>query len=113
MIWEIAVLKDKTIIILREHMNRAELEKLIKSKDFNRKLIKAEFDKGTDLSNMDLHDIDFTDAIGDNIDFANSDLSNCDFTGTRFENVNFDSANLQGAILKNCDMRFANFHKAD
>ena len=68
-------------------MNRDILEKLINNKDFDRKLIKVEFDKGADLSNMDLHGINFTDAIGDEINFANSNLSNCNFTGSRFEMV--------------------------
>ena len=49
MVWEITALKDKNIIFFGQHMNRDELEKLISSKDFNRKLIKAEFDKDFNL----------------------------------------------------------------
>ena len=66
-------------------MNREDVVKLINSSEFNHKLVKVEFDKGADLSNLDLHGIDFTDAIGDNINFSNSNISNCDFTGSRSE----------------------------
>ena len=96
-------------------MNRAEAKNIIKKhkEDKSISFAKVEFDKGTDLSNLDFSGIDFTDAIGDNINFTNSNLSNCNFTGTRLENINFENANLQHAILKDCDMRFANFHNAD
>ena len=96
-------------------MNRKDIEKIIESRkgeDFI-DLKKAEFDEGTDLSNLDLHRVDFTDAIGENVNFSKSNLSESIFTGSRFEHVNFDSANLQNAVLKNCDMRYANFHNAD
>ena len=62
-------------------MNREDLIAILKDKNFNRKLIKAEFDKDADLSNLDLSGIDFADAIGEHINFSNSNLSNCDFTG--------------------------------
>lgn len=96
-------------------MNRLDLEKIIKERkneDFI-DLKKVEFEKGSDLSNLDLHRIDFTDALGENINFSNSNLSESIFTGSRFEHVNFDSANLRKAVLKSCDMRYANFHNAD
>lgn len=93
-------------------------DEILKKLDTERKngtnsFVKAEFDDNLDLSNIDFSGINFTDAIGENINFSNCNLSNCDFTGSRFEHVNFDSANLQKAILKNCDMRYANFHNAD
>ena len=94
-------------------MNREEIIKLISDKNFNRSLVKAAIDDNSDLSNLDLHGIDFTDATGENINFSNANLSSANFTGSRFENVNFEKANLQGAILKSCDMRFANFKNAD
>lgn len=96
-------------------MNRADVEKILNKRNGDEYLDfkKTEFEKGCDLSHLDLHKVDFTDAIGDEINFSNSNLSLCIFTGSRFENINFDSANLQRAVLKNCDMRFANFHNAD
>ena len=96
-------------------MNRSDVEKIIKNRnddeiiDFK----KVAFDDGVDLSNLDLHKIDFTDATGENINFSNSNLSECIFTGARMEHINFDSANLKKARLEACDMRFANFHNAD
>lgn len=93
-------------------------DEILKKLDTERKngtnsFVKAEFDDNLDLSNIDFSGINFTDAIGENINFSNCNLSNCDFTGSRFEHVNFDSANLQKSLLKNCDMRYANFHNAD
>ena len=94
-------------------MDRRGLINIMKTSDFNKKLIKVEFDDNEDLSGLDLQCIDFTDAIGNKINFSYANLSSCNFTGSRFENVNFEGADLRGAILKNCDMRFANFHNAD
>lgn len=94
-------------------MNREELIKKINSDGFDYSLVKVEFDPGSDLSNLNLSGINFTDATGDNISFKGCNLSNCNFEGSRFEYVNFENANLMGAILKSCDMRFANFHNAD
>ena len=94
-------------------MNREEIIKLINDKSFNHSLVKVAIDDNCDLSNIDLHEIDFTDATGENVNFSNSNLSKVNFTGSRFEKINFENANLQGAILKNCDMRFANFKNAD
>ena len=95
-------------------MNKEDVLNLLKEKnnseiDFR----KAQFDDNTDLSNLDLHSINFKDAIGENINFSNSNLSNANFTGTRFEHANFENADLRGAILKDCDLRFANFTNAD
>ena len=50
-------------------MNREEIIKLISDKNFNRSLVKAMIDDNCDLSNLDLHGIDFTDAIGERINF--------------------------------------------
>lgn len=96
-------------------MTKSEVLKKLdtEKKNGTNSFVKAEFDDNLDLSNIDFSGINFTDAIGENINFSNCNLSNCDFTGSRFEHVNFDSANLQKAILKNCDMRYANFHNAD
>lgn len=102
-------------LIERKIVNREDVEKIIKGRITEEfiNLRKVEFDNGTDLSNLDLHRIDFTDALGEKINFSNSNLSESIFTGSRFEYVNFDSVNLQKAVLKNCDMRYANFHNAD
>ena len=71
-------------------MNRKDIEKIIKSRKGEEfiDLKKAEFDEGADLSNLDLHRIDFTDAIGENVNFSKSNLSESIFTGSRFEHVN-------------------------
>ena len=96
-------------------MNRLDVEKIIKERkgDESISFVKASFDDSTDLSRLDLHNVDFTDAIGENINFSNANLMGSIFTGSRFEHVNFDSADLRKALLKNCDMRYANFHNAD
>ncbi len=96
-------------------MNRLDVEKIIKERkgDESISFVKASFDDSTDLSHFDLHNVDFTDAIGENINFSNANLMGSIFTGSRFEHVNFDSADLRKALLKNCDMRYANFHNAD
>ena len=96
-------------------MNRLDVEKIIKERkgDESISFVKVSFDDSTDLSRLDLHNVDFTDAIGENINFSNANLMGSIFTGSRFEHVNFDSADLRKALLKNCDMRYANFHNAD
>ena len=53
-------------------MNRQDIERIIKSRaseDFI-DLKKVSIDDDADLSNLDLHRIDFTDAIGERINFG-------------------------------------------
>lgn len=94
---------------------RDEIKKLSASRHPGEFLHLQKFDlgEGTDLSNLDLSYIDFTDATGENINFSNSDLSHSIFIGSRFEHSNFENAKLNYANLQRCDMRYSNFHKAD
>ena len=105
----------RTVCARKQHMTRSDIENIIKNRKNDEfiDLKKVNFDDNLDLSNLDLHNIDFTDATGEGINFSNSNLSGSIFTGTRLEHINFTNANLKKALLKNCDMRFANFTNAD
>ena len=96
-------------------MNRDDVIKILNERHGDEPLSfkKYDFVDDCDLSNLDLHNIDFTDAIGERVNFSNSNLQNCNFTGTRLEHIIFDNADLRNAILKDCDMRFASFKNAD
>lgn len=96
-------------------MNRSSIENIIKNRKDNEiiDMKKIEIDEGADLSNLDLHNIDFTDSFGENINFSNANLSNSNLTRVRFHHANFRGTNFSKAILEASDIRYSDFTNAD
>ena len=96
-------------------MDRTSIENIIKNKKDNEiiDMKKIEIDEGTDLSNLDLHNIDFTDSFGENINFSNANLSNSNLTRVRFHHAIFRGTNFSKAILEASDIRYSDFTNAD
>ena len=96
-------------------MNRSSIENIIKNRKDNEiiDMKKIEIDEGTDLSNLDLHNIDFTDSFGENINFSNANLSNSNLTRVRFHHAIFRGTNFSKAILEASDIRYSDFTNAD
>lgn len=96
-------------------MNRKDIENIIKERkdDSIVNLQKVEFDKGTDLSGLDMHKFDFSDAVGENMNFKDANLSDTIFFRSRFHHSNFTNTNFQNANLEAADIRYSDFINTD
>lgn len=94
---------------------RKKLINLIENKQNDRllDLQKFDFGDGTDLSNLNLSYIDFSDSIGININFSNTNFSFCNFSRVRIHNSDYTNANFQHAVLNASDIRYSKFINTD
>lgn len=97
-------------------MNREDIKKILDKRKDENEIIDFKgitIDKGTNLSGLKLTCIDFTDAVGEGIDFTDADLSYSILSRVRFHHSNFTRTKCYKTNLEAADIRYSKFINTD